>query len=259
MSKSRSPESFAATYGRRIPGGSPKHVRLRSMLEAALEDAFWKEGETIATEHELARVCGLSVGTVQRAIRDLVAAGDLERVAGRGTFVTRSRYRLGEPFTNNRYLNDDGTGIVPIRAMLVSRQPIEAEGPWSEALKPRGDGVVRIERRFDVNGEFVVLSRFYFDGDRFPRLASLADAALKTANLRLLLAKTYRLRGVVQRQTLQFERFSKEVCASIGCKRGTLGLLQSVRGTIRLGDVIYFHQLYIPPNGRVLELPSSTL
>lgn len=246
-------------YGRRVPDLSPKHARLRAMLEAALDDGFWQEGETISTEHDLADVCGYSVGTVQRAIRDLVVSGDLKRVPGRGTFVTRKKYRLGEPFTNSRFLNDEGTDIVPIHAALLSKKQVGAHGPWSTALRPRGNRVVRIERLFDVNGEFPVLSRFFFDGHRFPKLANLAARDLKTANLKLLLARLYDLRKISHHQTLRFDRFSREICEAIGRKRGTVGLLQSVSARISAADVVYYHELYIPPNTRALELPTSTL
>lgn len=257
--KPPTPEEFITRYGRRFPAAGPKHSRLRQMLEAALEDSLWREGETILTEHELARVCGLSVGTVQRAIRDLVASGDLRRVPGRGTFVTRNKYRLGEPFTNSRFLNDEGTGILPVRASLLAKRVVTADGPWMTALLPLTNSVLRIERLFDVNGEFLVLSRFHLDGQRFPHLANLTVAEVKAANLKLLLAKTYKLPTITHHQTIRLLRFPKEVCALIKRAAGTTGVLQSVTATIAEHDAVYYHELYIPPNRRALELPSTTL
>jgi hypothetical protein len=110
-----------------------------------------------------------------------------------------------------------------------------------------------------VNGEFRIFSRFYFDDVRFARVAALPAAKIRSANLKTVIAKAYELPPVKHRQTMRFQRFEREIAAMVGLPARGLGLLEAVTGTIGDGDAVYYQELYIPPNERVLELPRSML
>ncbi len=257
MKKTPVTASFYEKYKSALLGPGPKYARLRAMLEAALQDGHWGEEGRLPTEHEIARLTGLSLGTIQRSLRELVDAGLLLRSAGRGTFATKTRYHLGQPFLNARFLTDDKSGVVPIDALLISHEHFTGVGDWTSALKPANGAVFRVERYLDVNGEFAILHRFYVDPVRFPRFADLAAKDFRSKNLRALLARLYNLPVITHHQTLQFHRFPAAVCRLIQRRTGTTGLLQSVTATIGDGDAVYFAELYIPPNDRTLQLPDT--
>lgn len=250
---------FYARYRGLLEGPGAKYLRLRSMLDAALEAGYWGEDGRLPTEHELARVTGLSLGTIQRALRELVDEGRLVRTAGRGTFVARAKVRLDEPFVSARFLNDDGTGYLPIRAQLVSRGLVSGPGGWVESLRPAGEAVFRVERLFEIDGEFCILNRFYVDPARFPAFADLGAREFRSTNLRGLLARMYGFSAVSLRQTLRFQRFPAEVCRLLRCRAGTTGLLQSVTASMHGSDAVYYVELFIPPNRRAMLLPEATL
>ncbi|WIM67523.1 GntR family transcriptional regulator [Corynebacterium breve] len=67
-------------------GPEPKHAQLRAILEE-LCDTTLKPGELLPGERVLEEQFSVSRITVRRAIGDLVAAGKLRRVRGKGTFV----------------------------------------------------------------------------------------------------------------------------------------------------------------------------
>ena len=134
----------------------------------------------------------------------------------------------------------------------------DASGDWTKALKPVDGAVFRVERILDVNKEFAILHRFYIDPTRFPRFAKLAAKDFRSSNLRVLLARMYHLPVITHHQTLLFHRFPATICRLLQCRAGTTGLLQSVTATIGDNDVAYFAELYIPPNGRALQLPDMT-
>ena len=67
-------------------GPVPKHAQLREILEHAC-DTELKPGDILPGERALEEKYGVSRITVRRAIGDLVAAGRLRRVRGKGTFV----------------------------------------------------------------------------------------------------------------------------------------------------------------------------
>ena len=69
-------------------GPVPLHHQVYLDLRAALAANEWKPSERLPTERELAGRYGCSLITVRRALDDLTREGRLERMRGRGTFVT---------------------------------------------------------------------------------------------------------------------------------------------------------------------------
>jgi len=250
--------TFYEKYRSALLGPGPKYARLRAMLEAALQDGYWGDEGRLPTEHQIANVTGLSLGTIQRALRELVDAGRLVRTAGRGTFATKAKYHLGEQFLNARFLTDDKSGVVPIDGLLVSHEHFAGAGDWTVALKLGDRAVFRVERILDVNGEFSLLHRFYIDPTRFPLFVKLTSKEFRSSNLRVLLARMYDLPLITHHQTLRFHRLPTVICRMLQCRAGTTGLLQSITATIGDNDAVYFAELYIPPNGRALQLPDTT-
>lgn len=75
-----------------VSSGTParpttKRSQVKLML-AELIDGQLSAGEAIQSERNLVRELGVSRVTVRQAISDLVAEGRLERVHGKGTYVT---------------------------------------------------------------------------------------------------------------------------------------------------------------------------
>lgn len=68
----------------------PAYYRLQQELLEKIRNGTWKSGERIPPERELAASSGLSVGTVKKAILNLVQAGYCYRVQGKGTFVSKT-------------------------------------------------------------------------------------------------------------------------------------------------------------------------
>ena len=61
--------------------GVPKYLRLRNALAGAISDGHWKAGARIPTEERLTEATGLSLGTVQRALRTLERDGTRRSLA----------------------------------------------------------------------------------------------------------------------------------------------------------------------------------
>lgn len=69
-----------------VDGPIPKHAQLRDILDEVCRTTL-KPGDLLPGERLLEETYGVSRITVRRAIGDLVAAGRLRRVRGKGTFV----------------------------------------------------------------------------------------------------------------------------------------------------------------------------
>src|SRR2546429_1551889 len=76
----------------------PKYSQVYSALRRDIESGRWREETKLPSEVDLVRQFGVSRITVTRAVRELQAAGLVQRVAGSGTFVKRSRTTLGQSF-----------------------------------------------------------------------------------------------------------------------------------------------------------------
>ena len=66
---------------------TPAYYKLQMMLQKEIENGRWVPGQAIPPERALAESHQLSVGTVKKAILNLVNQGYLYRIQGKGTFV----------------------------------------------------------------------------------------------------------------------------------------------------------------------------
>jgi len=67
--------------------GLPLYKEVKRQIVQALSAAEWKPGDMIPSEKQLCARFGVSIGTLRKAIDDLVAENILVRHQGRGTFV----------------------------------------------------------------------------------------------------------------------------------------------------------------------------
>lgn len=144
-----------------------KAVRLR--LTRSLEDGEWKPGEAIPSETRLAREFRVSVGTVRKAIDELVAEKILVRQQGRGTFV--AAHTEDRNFFHFFHIHDrEGTKRNPVTELLAfthgSAHPEEAD----RLGIARGDPVYRIRNLLRITGIPVLLDDIAIAAARFSGL-----------------------------------------------------------------------------------------
>lgn len=75
----------------------PLNFQLAQMLRDRIARGEYKDGARLPNELKLAKEFGVSVITVQHALRDLTSAGLITRHRGRGTFVRNDRPALVQP------------------------------------------------------------------------------------------------------------------------------------------------------------------
>lgn len=236
--------------------GMAKYAQLRETLAAAIRGGHWKPGSQLPPERELARLTRFSLGTVQRALRDLADEGILVRTQGSGTYVAQGRGGIDAPLYL-RFLGREGEPrFLPLFPRVLSRERIGERGPWSEWLRQTGSDVVRISRRISVNGEFSIFNRFYFNADTFPGIASAPLGRLDGANLKQLLGGEINTPVTDMRQRVSFVKFPEEAAAAAGVKPGTRGMLLESAATAGR-EPLYFLESFIPPNDRRLDVSST--
>jgi GntR family transcriptional regulator len=237
-----------------VPPGLPKYAQLREMLFAAIRAGHWKPGDKLPTETELTRLTPFSLGTVQRALRALVEEGLVTRAQGSGTFVAKGRGSIEAPL-HLRFLGGEGEPqFLPLFPKVLSRRRIAERGPWSEWLGQKGADIVRVDRLLNVNREFDVFNRFYFNADTFPQISGKPLAALDGVNMKQLLASAFDMPIVNPRQRISLVKFPPDIGKVLGLKRATYGMLLESSASAGRHHPLYFLESYIPPNARKLDV-----
>jgi GntR family histidine utilization transcriptional repressor len=70
---------------------APLYERIKTLIITQIDSGSWAVGQRIPSENDLVRRVGASRMTVNRALRELAAAGYLVRLPGVGTFVAQRR------------------------------------------------------------------------------------------------------------------------------------------------------------------------
>ena len=147
----------------------PLYKALERRMRGDLARGEWKPGEAIPTERELAKRFAVSIGTVRRAVDELVALNVLIRQQGRGTFVARhTRDRLLFYFFH--VVPEDGAKQYPV-VRLVAFARGKANRAEADALRLRpGDPVFRIRNLLELDGRPVIVDDLALAASRFPGL-----------------------------------------------------------------------------------------
>ena len=148
----------------------PLYRQVRERLLARLIDGTWRPGTALPSEHELARLLGVSQGTVRKALDTLAAENLLVRRQGRGTFVAEiDDQRI--LFRFFRLTPDRGTVEFPESRVIdvrVARANAAERAALALAAAAR---VVRIRRLRTLGGVPAIVEGLAVPEARFPGLA----------------------------------------------------------------------------------------
>jgi GntR family transcriptional regulator len=147
----------------------PLYKGVKRRLTEALTRGEWKPGAAIPAERRLSERYRISIGTVRKAIDELVAENILIRQQGRGTFVaTHTRDR--EVFYFLHVVPEDGPRRYP-EVTLQSFARARADRATAEALALHpGDAVFRIRNLLRFDGAPVIIDDITLAAQRFAGL-----------------------------------------------------------------------------------------
>jgi GntR family transcriptional regulator len=167
------PKRNAATVFQPIApeaAGMPLYRVVKRALLQAIESQACPPGAALPSEAVLAGALGVSIGTLRRAVDELVAEHIVVRRQGRGTFVAThnpSRF-LFQFFHVER---SDGLRESPVLD-LVSFERLRADEETAAALQLRiGDPLIQIENRLRLQGSAVIYDRLRLPAALFKGLS----------------------------------------------------------------------------------------
>lgn len=130
-------------------GFAPRYHQVFQDLDVRIRAGSWTPGDPIPSEAELCKYYGVSRGTIQRALRDLVEQGVLVRERGRATYVSSPKLE-GSVLASYRQSidrpHDKGSKVIRCDRVEASDDIRKVMG-----LNP-GEEVYELERLRFVNG-----------------------------------------------------------------------------------------------------------
>ena len=160
--------------------GQSRYGWLASTLRGHITRREWAPGSAIAAETQLAKAHGVALGTMRQAIAVLVSEGLLERVHGRGTFVSSGiggasllrffRFRTGAATTAT---TATASNEVP-KSHIVAKRVVKATDEIASALGViRRSSVLALTRVRTLAGAPCLFERIWLPLPTFNALAAL--------------------------------------------------------------------------------------
>ncbi|OQX93228.1 MAG: hypothetical protein B6I17_03630 [Tenericutes bacterium 4572_104] len=125
----------------------PFYIQIRDDILEKIETNYWKEGDLIPPEMELAKSYGVSRVTIRKAISYLVKENYLKRIAGFGTYVLQNRPSLHNFTLIQSFTNEMREMGLPSKTLTASVEKIEATPKLAEIFNINiGDTLVNLKR-----------------------------------------------------------------------------------------------------------------
>lgn len=239
------------------PINRPKYQRLADALVDAIRRGVWRPGDRLPAEEDLAGLTPFSLGTVQRALRDLTEQGLVVRMHGLGSFIAEAPRELQDPW-HCRFLDDDGTTVLPIFSQAILRTPVKGEGPWNRYLGESAN-VMRLDRIITINDEFKIFSRFYADRLLLKRLWEMPMEKLNGANFKNVIIQQFKLPITDITHLVQLADFDAESCERVDVAHPHHGVYMQAIARAGRERCVYYQEFFLGPTTRALQFPEANL
>jgi len=125
----------------------PFYAQIKDDIKEKIENGYWKEGELIPTEMDLAKFYGVSRVTMRKAISYLVKEHYLLRVAGFGTTVLRNKPNLQNFTLIQSFTNEMKEMGLPSKTLFAEVKKIEANTQLADIFNIHvGDTLINLRR-----------------------------------------------------------------------------------------------------------------
>ena len=199
----------------------PIYYQLKTLILSEIENGRWEPGSVIPTERFLAEQHHVSVGTVKRAILELVNEGFLYRIQGKGTFVagTVLRRQHLRYYLLQRYLGDEEAGL---KITLIERSLQDAYQPVSDLLRvKKNQKLCRIKRVFTWNETPLVFTISYFPTHLLKGMMELPTSFFENGTLYEAIERTYGLPTIFNQELFGVRTVSGEAAIALHVPEGT--------------------------------------
>lgn len=211
---------------RRTTGNpTPAYFKLQRQLQDEIESGRLAPEERVPPERRLAELHKVSVGTVTKAILNLVNQGYLYRVQGSGTFVAGTTLRR-ESLRYYRSLREFGDEEADLKITLLELKSLEGIDPINRRLKiESSQGLYQLRRLLVSEGKPVVYSISYLPQKLFPGLEKFPSSCFEKIPLYSFVEESYGQPTIFNRELLSVLSAESNVATTLAIQEGTPLLL----------------------------------
>lgn len=197
----------------------PIYYQLQELILKDIENGSLLPGAMIPTERQLVESYGVSIGTVKKAILNLVHRGYLYRIQGKGTFVTGTTlrreslryYRLLESF-------DGIESNLTVKPLQMGRVP--GFHPANRLLGIRADqSLFELKRIFLLEGSPIVFSISYLPQNLFRKLDTYPSDEFEKKPLYATIEEKFGLPTISNRELIGAAFPSREAAEALGIRK----------------------------------------
>ncbi len=124
----------------------PLYYQLKELLKQKIYLNSWKPDQMIPSESAISAAYGVSVGTVKKAIFELVREGILYRRRGKGTFVARPNFDRSFIRFFRFAWDEEGEPIVPTSRVISSEVTLPSEQVRNVLTLGENEDIIVIKR-----------------------------------------------------------------------------------------------------------------
>lgn len=219
----------------------PLYMQTAEMLIRDIASGRLVDGERLPPERDMAAELGVAVGTLRKALDDLVHKGLLARVQGSGNYVRHNPDAAGV-YAFFRLERLDGGGLPTAEVLGVKKQTKPKDLPAFGT----SDKAHRIRRVRSLSGEAVALEEIWLDGSWAERIGrnALSESLyyFYRQTLGLIIAQVEDRVGLAT-----LPDWPDSETEEIGCENGTpVGFVERWSRTSD-GDVAEFSRTWFNP------------
>ncbi|MGH1359187.1 MAG: GntR family transcriptional regulator [Burkholderiaceae bacterium] len=155
-----------------VNSAQPLYQVARAQLVKALAGGQYRPGTALPPEKTLSAEFGISIGTLRKAVDELVAEGILIRQQGRGTFVaSHDQERLLYYFFHIVPFDGGKTEYPVVELIDFKRTKASAVVAQKLALRP-GDPIFEMRNRLSLGGQALIVDDISLPAARFRGLTA---------------------------------------------------------------------------------------
>jgi GntR family transcriptional regulator len=193
----------------------PIYYQLQAIIRGKIENGRWESGRMIPAERQLAKAYKVSIGTVKKAILNLVNEGYLHRFQGKGTFVKSTILRR-ESLRYYRFLDAFGGEENDLSVKPIQLKRISGFHPANNYLKiSPGKDLFELQRIFFLKNIPVVFSISYLPANLFKNIDKIPFPSFAQKTLYVTIEEEYGLPTIRNCELIGAIFPSTEVCKAL--------------------------------------------
>jgi len=229
----------------------PKNRKLSESILHLIEEGELKPGDRLPTESDFVKHMPFSLGTIQRALRNLSELGAIKRTKGSGTVVVEKTDEIFNLW-QFRFTDENANSVFPVYSHVISMDLIQEKGPWSDFLGD-DESYVRIVREIDIDHRFTVFSYFYLSNSRFGNIFDFAPSELEGVHFSAVIQRKFGINTIRTNNRVVCSAFPDPICLRLNLPSAARGLICQILGFGSKDSPISFQQVYIPADVDPME------